>query len=41
MNQVLNEKKFWNVNRKCVSFVGITLNKGKKKIYSRNVKKQL
>ena len=31
MNQVLNEKKFWNINWKCVSFGGITLNKGKKK----------
>ena len=30
MNQVLNEKKFWNINRKCASFVGMTLNKGKK-----------
>ena len=41
MNEVLNKKKFWNINWKCVSFGGITLNKGKKKIISKKVKKQL
>ena len=38
MNQVLNEKKFWNINWKCVSFGGITLNKGKKKKFEESEK---
>ena len=31
-------KKFWNINWKCVSFGGITLNKGKKKKFEESEK---